>query len=111
MISLNINGKHVEVPEGSTILEAARKLDIHIPTLCHLDLHDIKMENQGATCRVCMVEVKGRRTLAPACATPATPGMEVLTHTPRVINARRTVMELILSNHPKTCLTCPKNTD
>ena len=111
MISLSINGNHVEVPEGSTILDAAKKLDIHIPTLCHLNLHDIKMVNQGATCRVCMVEVAGRRTLAPACATPVTSGMEVMTHTPRTINARRVVMELILSNHPKNCLTCPKNTD
>ena len=111
MISLNINGKHVEVPEGTTILEAARKLDIHIPTLCHLDLHDIKMVNQSATCRVCMVEIQGRRTLAPACATPVAPGMEVMTHSPRTINARRVVVELILSNHPKNCLTCPKNTD
>ncbi len=110
MVSLSINGTHVEVPEGSTILDAAKKLDIHIPTLCHLDLHDIKMVNQGATCRVCMVEIAGRRALAPACATPATAGMEVLTHTPRIINARRIVVELILSNHPKNCLTCPKNT-
>lgn len=111
MTSLTINGKHVEVPEGATILDAAKKLDIHIPTLCHLDLHDIKMVNQGATCRVCMVEVAGRRALAPACATPVTAGMEVLTHTPRVINARRVVVELILSNHPKDCLTCPMNKD
>ena len=109
MTSLTINGKHVEVPAGTTILDAAKKLDIHIPTLCHLDLHDIKMVNQGASCRVCMVEVAGRRTLAPACATPVVAGMEVLTHTPRVINARRVVVELILSNHPKDCLTCPMN--
>jgi len=109
MVSLSINGTHVEVPEGSTILDAARKLEIHIPTLCHLDLHDIKMVNQSATCRVCMVEIAGRRALAPACATPVTPGMEVRTHTPRIINARRVVVELILSNHPKDCLICPKN--
>ena len=111
MISLSINGKHVEVPEGATILDAARKLDIHIPTLCHFSLPDIKMVNQGASCRVCMVEVVGRRVLAPACATPVFAGMEVLTHTPRTINARRTVVELILSNHPKNCLTCSKNTN
>ncbi len=109
MVSLNINGKQVDVPEGTTILDAAKKLDVHIPTLCHLDLHDLKMVNQGATCRVCMVEVDGRRALAPACATQAVQGMEVRTHTPRTINARRTVVELILSNHPKDCLTCPKN--
>ena len=109
MISLTINGKYVEVPEGTTILDAAKKLDIHIPTLCHLDLHDIKMVNQGATCRVCMVELEGRKALAPACATPVYPGMVVRTHTPRTINARRVVVELILSNHPKDCLTCQKN--
>lgn len=86
-------------------------MDIRIPTLCHLDLHDLKMVNQGATCRVCMVEVAGRRTLAPACATTVAQGMEVLTHTPRTVNARRTVVELILSNHPKNCLTCVKNTN
>ena len=111
MVSLSINGKHVEMPEGSTILEAAKKLDIHIPTLCHFDLHDISMVNEVATCRVCMVEVAGRRNLAPACATPVMQGMEVLTHTPRTISARRTVVELILSNHPKNCLTCTKNTN
>ena len=111
MISVNINGRQVDVPEGSTILHAADKLDIHIPTLCHLDMHNIKMLNEVATCRVCMVEVSGRRALAPACATTVVQGMEILTHTPRTINARRTVVELILSNHPQNCLTCPKSTD
>ncbi len=111
MVSLSINGKHVEAPRGATILEAARKLDIHIPTLCHFNLHDTSMVNQVATCRVCMVEVAGRRNLAPACATEVMPDMEVLTHTPRTISARRTVVELILSNHPKNCLTCTKNTN
>ncbi|MDR2695771.1 MAG: [FeFe] hydrogenase, group A [Deltaproteobacteria bacterium] len=111
MVHLTINEKDVEVPEGSTILDATKKLDIHIPTLCHLDLHDIKMVNQGASCRVCMVEVAGRRNLAPACSTPATPGMVIKTHSPRTITARRTVMELILSNHPKNCLTCTKSTN
>ncbi|MDR0827649.1 MAG: [FeFe] hydrogenase, group A [Desulfovibrio sp.] len=111
MVSLKINGKSVEVPEGSTILDAAGKLGVHIPTLCRFDLHDINLHNQGASCRVCMVEVAGRRNLAPACATPVMEGMDVKTHTPKVINARRVVVELILSNHPKTCLTCPKNTN
>jgi NADH-quinone oxidoreductase subunit G len=111
MVSLNINGKSVEVPEGTTILEAARKLDFNIPTLCHFNLHDTNIVNQAATCRVCMVEVSGRRTLAPACATQVTPDMEVLTHTPRAISARRAIVELILSNHPKDCLTCTKNTN
>ena len=110
MISLTINGKGVEVPDGATILDAAKRLDIQIPTLCHLDLHDIKMVNQSASCRVCMVEVVGRRNLAPACATHVAPGMEIRTHSPRTITARRTVVELILSNHPKNCLTCAKST-
>lgn len=111
MITLTINDIPVSVHEGATILDAAKQLDIHIPTLCHLDLHDFKMVNQGASCRVCMVEVEGRRTLAPACATPASQGMVIKTHSPRTINARRTVVELILSNHPKNCLTCSKNTN
>jgi NADH-quinone oxidoreductase subunit G len=111
MVRLTINGEQVEAPEGSTILDAARKIKIHIPTLCHLHLHDLKMLNQSANCRVCMVEVAGRRNLAPACATHVSQGMEIRTHSPRAINARRTVVELILSNHPKDCLTCAKNTD
>jgi len=111
MVSLSINGIHVEMPEGSTILDAAKKLKIHIPILCHLDLHDIKMVNKCASCRVCMVEIVGRRALAPACATPITPGMEIRTNTPRIINARRVVVELILSNHPKDCLICTRNTN
>ena len=110
MISVNINGTQVDVPEGSTILDAANKLNIHIPTLCHFELHAANMHNQSASCRVCMVELKGRRALAPACATPVSQGMEILTHTPRAISARRTVVELILSNHPKNCLTCTINT-
>ncbi|MDR1398256.1 MAG: [FeFe] hydrogenase, group A [Desulfarculales bacterium] len=111
MVSLTINNMPVQVEDGVTILEAARKLNIDIPTLCHLELHDLKMVNQVASCRVCVVEVKGRRNLAPACATQVFEGMEVLTHTPTVIKARRMVVELILSNHPKNCLMCNKSTD
>ncbi|MDR2504419.1 MAG: [FeFe] hydrogenase, group A [Deltaproteobacteria bacterium] len=111
MVNLTINGKAVAVPEGSTILDAAKKLNIHIPTLCFLDLHNLKMVNKTASCRVCMVEMTGRRALAPSCSTPVSPGMEIQTHSSRAIQARRAVVELILSNHPKTCLTCPKNTN
>ncbi|MDR2123561.1 MAG: [FeFe] hydrogenase, group A [Desulfovibrio sp.] len=110
MVSLKINGQSVEVPEGATILDAADKLGVHIPTLCKLDIPEFSLHNHGASCRVCVVEVAGRRNLAPACATPVMQDMDVKTHTARVINARRTVVELILSNHPKTCLTCPKST-
>lgn len=108
-IKLTIDGKEVQVPKGSTILHAAEKLGIDIPTLCHLDLHDIKMVNQGASCRVCVVEVEGRRNLAPACATPATEGMVIKTNSVRVLNARKTVVELLISDHPKECLTCSKS--
>ena len=109
MINLTINNQKVEVEEGSTILEAAKKLDIRIPTLCHLDLHNIKMVNKAASCRVCVVEVEGRRNLAPACATPVMEGMVIKTNTIRCIKARRVVLELLLSNHPKDCLICEKN--
>lgn len=111
MITLTIDGKEVSVPEGSTILEAARALNLKIPTLCYLDLEKIHYKNQVASCRVCVVEVEGRRNLAPACATPVTPGMKVTTNSKRVLLARRKNLELIISNHPFTCLTCAKSTE
>jgi NADH-quinone oxidoreductase subunit G len=110
MINVTINNQNIAVEEGSTILEAAKKLDIKIPTLCHLDLHNLKMVNQVASCRICVVEVEGRKNLAPACATPVFEGMKVITNTLRCIKARRTVLELLLSDHPKDCLICEKNT-
>ncbi|MCD5414132.1 MAG: [FeFe] hydrogenase, group A [Clostridiales bacterium] len=109
MINLIINDIEVSVASGSTILDAAQKLNIKIPTLCHLDLHDLKMVNQVASCRVCVVEVEGRRNLAPSCATPVTEGMVVRTNTLRSVKARRTVLELLLSDHPKDCLICSKS--
>jgi len=108
-IHVTIDHKTVETECGSTILEAARKAGIRIPTLCHLKLDDMGIENRPAGCRVCVVEVKGRRNLAPACATECTNGMEVVTNNIRVFNARKTVMELILSDHPSDCLVCPKS--
>lgn len=111
MINLIINDIEVSVASGSTILDAAQKLNIKIPTLCHLDLHDLKMVNQVASCRVCVVEVEGRRNLAPSCATPVTEGMVVRTNTLRSVKARRTVLELLLSDHPKDCLICSKSMD
>ena len=109
MISVTINNNTIQVEPGSTILDAARKAGAHIPTLCHLDLHDIKLVNKVATCRVCMVEVEGRRNLAPACSTDVMEGMVVHTNSIRAINARRTMVELLLSNHPKDCLVCERN--
>ncbi len=108
-IKLNIDNKTVEVPKGTTIHGAAKQLGIEIPTLCYMQLHDMNIENKPAGCRICVVEVDGRRNLAPSCATKCEEGMVVKTHTTRVLNARRTVMEFILSDHPKECLTCAKS--
>jgi NADP-reducing hydrogenase subunit HndD len=108
-IKLTIDNKSVEVPKGTTIYKAARELDIDIPVLCYMELHDLNIENKPAGCRICVVEVQGRRNLAPSCATKCEPGMVVKTHSTRVLNARRTVMEFILSDHPKECLICPKS--
>ena len=108
-IKLTIDNKQVEVEKGTTILNAARKMGIDIPTLCHMQLHDLNIENKPGGCRICVVEVHGRRNLSPACITKCDDGAVVRTHTPRVLNARRTVMEFILSDHPKDCLICPKS--
>lgn len=108
-IKLTIDNKVVEVPKGTTILQAAKTVGIQIPTLCYLGLHDLNIENKPAGCRICVVEVDGRRNLAPACATDCQEGMVVKTHTIRVLNARKTVLELIISDHPFECLTCAKN--
>jgi NADP-reducing hydrogenase subunit HndD len=107
-IKLTIDHKELEVAKGITILDAAKTVGIAIPTLCHMKLHDMGIENRPGGCRVCMVEVKGRRNLAPACVTEVAEGMEVSTHSMRVINARRIVTELIISDHPFECLTCAK---
>lgn len=108
-IKLVIDNKPVEVAPGTTILEAAKTIGIHIPTLCHMKLHDMNIENKPGGCRVCVVEVEGRRNLAPACVTEASNGMVINSHSMRVINARRTVTELIISDHPFECLTCAKS--
>ena len=110
MINLKINDKDVSVEKGATILEAARKVNVNIPTLCHLDLHGLGLVNQEASCRVCMVETK-KGNMVPACNTLVKEGMEIRTDTLRVINTRRTMVELLLSNHPKDCLICSKNGD
>ena len=108
-IKLTIDNKSIEVPRGTTILKAARIAGIEIPTLCYMELHDLNIENKPGGCRICVAEVAGRRNLAPACSTKCEEGMVVKTHSTRVLNARRTVMELILSDHPKDCLICPKS--
>ena len=109
MLNITIDGKATQVPAGSKILDATQKLDITVPTLCYLNLDVMKYNNMAASCRICVVEVEGRRNLAPACATPVMDGMIVKTNTLRVLLARKTVLELLLSDHPKDCLVCAKS--
>ncbi len=106
-IKLTIDNKEIEVAKGTTV-KAAREYGIEIPTLCYFSIDGMNIENKPGGCRVCVVEIEGRRNLAPACATDCENGMVVHTHTMRVINARRTVVELILSDHPADCLVCGK---
>lgn len=108
-VNIFINGNKIRVDEGTTILQAAEKMNIEIPTLCHMYLQDGKTENCRGTCRVCVVEVVGRKNLAPACSTPVMEGMEIKTNTPRAINSRRNIVGLLLSDHPQDCLKCEKN--
>lgn len=106
MVNLKINGIPVQVEEGTMVLEAARKAGVHIPTLCHL-----KDINAIGACRVCLVEIKGARALAASCVMPVNEGMEVYTNTQAVRDARRSTVQLILSDHDRKCLTCPRNTN
>ena len=104
MVNLKINGKAVSVPQGTTILDAAKAAGIKIPTLCYL--RDI---NAIGACRVCVCEVKGARSLVAACVYPVNEGMEVFTNTPRVLNSRKTTVELLLSDHHQDCLGCVRS--
>lgn len=104
MINLKINNIPVSVPEGTTILEAARVAGVKIPTLCYM-----KDINAIGACRICVVEVKGARSFAAACVYPVTEGMEVFTDTPKIRQSRKTTLELILSDHNKDCLSCERN--
>lgn len=108
MINLKINNIDVQVEDGSTILEAAKLANIHIPTLCHLNMEGLGYVNSEANCRVCLVEDK-KGKLIPSCNTIAKEGMEIHTDTLKVVRARRAIIELLLSNHPKDCLICHKN--
>ncbi len=103
-VTLTINGKAVTVPRGTTVLDAATLAGFSIPTLCH----DPSLPEFGA-CRMCVVEVKGMKNLPASCVTRVTEGMEVETESPAVVDARRTILELLLASHPTDCLTCEKN--
>lgn len=104
MVNVTINGTQISVPQGSTVLEAARQLGIEIPTLCFM-----KKRNEIGACRVCVVEVKGAKTLVTACVMPVSEGMDILTNSDRVIKARKKLIELILSNHNCSCLSCERS--
>ncbi len=104
MINITIDGKAIQVEEGTTVLEAARSAGIDIPTLCYL-----KEINEIGACRMCVVEVKGARALQAACVYPVAEGNEIFTSSPAVRAARRSTLELLLSNHKKECLTCIRN--
>jgi len=103
-VNIKINGVDVAAPKGSTILEAARLAHIDIPTLCYL-----KEINEIGACRICVVEVKGARSLVASCVYPINEGMEIWTNTPKVLNSRRRTLELILSDHDRKCLSCVRS--
>lgn len=103
-VSLTIDGKQVQVPSGITVLEAARLTGINIPNLCY----DKELTSPGA-CRLCVVSIEGARNLPASCVTEVWEGMVVNTATPEVLEARRTILELLLANHPNDCMTCEKS--
>ncbi len=105
-VNIKINGVSYEVAAGSTILEAAHSVGIEIPTLCYL-----KEINAIGACRICVVEVKGAKSLVTACVYPVNDGMEITTNSAKVLAARRTNLELLLSTHDQNCLSCVRSTD
>ena len=106
MLNVTVNGIAVSVPQGSTILEAARVAGIEIPTLCYM-----KEKNEIGACRICVVEATGARGLVTACVYPVTEGMAIQTNSAKVRAARKTTLELILSTHDMNCLSCPRSTN
>ena len=106
MLNVTVNGIAVSVPKGATILEAARAAGVEIPTLCYM-----KEKNEIGACRICIVEATGARGLVTACVYPVTEGMAIQTNTPKVREARKTTLELILSTHDKNCLSCVRSTN
>jgi NADP-reducing hydrogenase subunit HndD len=105
-VTLTINGQEVTVPAGTTVLDAALGAGFFIPTFCH----DPAYSGYGG-CRICVVEIKGARNLPASCVTAAAPGMVVETDSPAVMEARKTILELMLANHPVDCMTCGKSGD
>ncbi len=109
MINITINNIELQVEEGTTVIQAARTLGITIPTLCYLNLCGTEQENKPVSCRVCVVEIEGKKNLMPSCATKCMEGMVIKTNSKRALDGRRAMIELILSNHPYDCLFCEKD--
>ena len=105
-MNITVNGKAIHAERADTILSALKRAGISVPTLCHID----GLPPSGA-CRMCVVEVEGMRNLVPSCAYPVEEGMSISTHSPRVVRARKTVVELLLADHPDDCLYCVRNGD
>ena len=106
MVTLEIDGQEVTVPEGTSIMRAAMELGTKIPKLCATDMLDA-----FGSCRLCLVEIEGRKGTPASCTTPVAPGIKVKTQTPRLADLRKGVMELYISDHPLDCLTCAANGD
>ena len=106
LLKIKIDGITLQVPEGISVLDAARQANIRIPTLCHL----ASLSPVGA-CRMCLVKIDGMRTLTASCVQPVAEGMSIHTHTEEILSARREILELLLANHPADCLYCTRNLD
>lgn len=104
MVNINIDGINLNVEEGTTILEAAKLINVNIPTLCHHEDQAVK-----SVCRICVVEVNGQKLLQPACSYPVSNDMVIKTNSPRILKARKNILELIFAHHPQDCLNCSKN--
>lgn len=104
MIEMQVDGRTIEAKEGETILSALKREGIHVPTLCHME----GLPPSGA-CRMCIVELEGAPNFVTACSYPVAPGMKIQTCSPKVLDARRTIVELLLSNHPDDCLYCTRS--
>jgi len=102
--TIEVNDKHLMAHQGDTILDVLSRNGINVPTLCHMK----DMFPAGA-CRMCVVEMENTGKLVPSCSFPASPEMKIRTHSPRVVEARKTIVELLQSNHPDDCLYCVRN--
>ena len=103
-VILQIDGKNISVPEGTSVMRAAAQAGINIPKLCATEMLDA-----FGSCRLCLVEIEGRKGYPASCTTPVAAGMKISTQTPKLAEIRRGVMELYISDHPLDCLTCPAN--